>query len=195
MINKELSVYATKLIHHKSRQLVGTAGIVPDDLPDIQQDLASDLVKRLARYDPAKAKENTFVCRVVRHKVSRILRHRRTLKRRLNRPFLSLQELVDDGDGGVVERSQTVPDDGSHLRPPLRIEVAEVLARLTPEQRRTCELLGEKSVTDAAQELGVHRCTLHTRILALRQAFVDAGFEIPRHYSHNRSNANRVEKQ
>ncbi|MFM2007984.1 MAG: hypothetical protein RLZZ09_3639, partial [Pseudomonadota bacterium] len=59
----DFDCYADKLIRHKARQLVGKAGFTEDDRPDIEQELALDLLQRLRHYDAEKAKRSTFMAR------------------------------------------------------------------------------------------------------------------------------------
>ena len=103
--------YALKLIHHKALQLVGKAGYTQNDLADIRQDLIATLLKRLPKFDPAKATYNTFVARVVERKICNLLRDRQAEMRDHRREECSLNDQVDAGEYESVERLATISQD------------------------------------------------------------------------------------
>jgi RNA polymerase sigma-70 factor (ECF subfamily) len=55
----------------------------------------------------------------------------------------------------------------------------EVMSRLTPEQRRLCELLGEQglSIKEAAEKLRIPRATLYEEIRRIRRIFALYGLD------------------
>jgi len=183
----ELSDYAFELIYHKARQLVGKAGFTWDDVEDIEQELALDLLERLAKFDPAKATYNTFVARIVERKISKLIRHRMQEMRDYRREDGSLNDPIDNGRGETSERLQTISQDehdrrtGRHTRPAaermdLQIDVSGVLAELPPELRRAAELLMTMTVAQAARALGIPRSTFYdTHLAKLREVFEARG--------------------
>ena len=182
----ELSDYAIRLIRHRARRLVATAGFAPGDIEDIQQDLIVDLLERLPKFDPAKATHKTFVARVIDRKVAKLIRHRNSQKRDPRREACSLNECIDDGEGGSVERIQTIAAEeadrglGRQARSDqetaeLSLDVEEVLNRLPDNLRRLCELLKTGSIADAARAMGVPRTTLNDHVKKLREFFEAAG--------------------
>ena len=68
--------YAVWLIRRKARELTGRGGFTESDQEDIEQEMMLDLLKRLPKYDPEKAQRNTFIARIVEHKVSSLIRER-----------------------------------------------------------------------------------------------------------------------
>ena len=183
----ELNDYAIQHIRHKARQLVGTAGFTRDDFEDIQQDLIVDLLERLPKFDPAKAKYNTFVSRIVERKVSKLIRHRKQQIRDCRREECSLNADIDDCGGGTVERIQTISQDehdlrtGKYTRPAdervdLRLDIEAVLADLPPELRRAGQMLMTMPIAEVAHKLGVPRSTFYeTHLARLREIFEAKG--------------------
>ena len=183
----ELSDYASQLIYHKARELVGTAGFTRDDVEDLEQALTLDLLERLPKFDPAKATYNTFVARVVERKISKLIRHRTQEMRDYRREDGSLNAVMDNGDGATTERVHVVSQDehdrrtGRHTRPAaeqvdLQIDVWQVLAELPQELRKIARLLTTMSIAQAARKLGMPRSTFYdTHLAKLRQAFEARG--------------------
>ena len=66
--------YAVQLIRYKARQLVGRVGFTESDRDDLEQELMLDLLRRLPKYNPDRAQRNTFIARVVEHKIATIIR-------------------------------------------------------------------------------------------------------------------------
>lgn len=183
----ELTAYALELTHHKARQMVGTAGYVRQDVEDLQQELALDLLERLPKFDPARATNNTFVARLVERKVSKLIRDRQRERRDPYREAQALNDEVLGEDGVTVEFSETLGEDAQDLRlgrktrpaaecADLRMDVAEVLASLPPELRPVAEALTTMTIRKAGRKLGISRCQLYKVYLPqIREAFEARG--------------------
>lgn len=182
----ELSDYAIRLIRHRARRLVATTGFAPDDIEDIRQDLILDLLERLPKFDPTKAAHEMFVVSIIDHKVAALIRDRNCEKRDPRREECSLNECIDDGEGGSVERVQTIAAEeaarrlGRQVRSDqetaeLALDLEDVLKRLPDNLRRLCELLKTGSIADAARAMGVPRTTLNDHVKKLREFFEAAG--------------------
>lgn len=183
----ELTDYALELIHHTARRLVGTAGFTRDDVEDIQQDLALELLERLSKFDPSKATYNTFVARVVERKVSKMIRHRLQKGRDYRREEYSLNAEFSDRFGKRHQHAQMIGGEKGkrHLgrearseieQVELEMDVAAVLVDLPPDLRQVAEMLTTMPVAQVAQALGVPRATFYDNHLArLREAFEAKG--------------------
>jgi len=181
----EIVDYAARIIRHKAKQLIGTAGFTRLDREDLEQEMMLDLLMRLPKFDPNKSTHKTFVARVVERKVSNLIRHRTQEMRDYRRETYSLNEPIDDGDGGTIERSQTIADQhdrrpGRHRRSDqeaveLVLDVQAMLMRLPADLRRLCELLKSGSIADAVREMDIPRTTLNYRVKKLRKLFEKAG--------------------
>lgn len=180
--------YAEELIHHKARQLVGTAGFTRDDVEDLEQEMRLDLLERLPKFNPNKATYNTFVSRLVERKICNLIRHRTQEIRDFRCEEGSIHDVVESGDSGdeKVERIETVTQDeqdfrlGKHIRSAearrdLQLDISLVLPKLPPKLRKPAELLQTVSITTAARKLGIPRSTLYDRIARLRRIFEDVG--------------------
>ena len=183
----QLDDYAIQLIKHKARQLVGRAGYTEDDRPDIEGDLTLDLLRRLPRFDPARASRNTFIARVVEHGVARLIERREAPMRDARRCTASLNDRIEDDEGKSVERGDLIDQDTylksiGHPTMPLadqiaqRVDLERVRATLTPEMRDLWERRAEgQTFTEISRETGIPRGTLYERMKQLRKLVEDAG--------------------
>jgi len=177
--------YVNDLIHHKARQVAQQSGFNKSDVEDIEQDLRLELLDRCASFDASRASFHTFAARVVDGKIAKLIRHRNAAPRDPRREQCSLQDEIVDGDGRVVNRSETISPADDYRRPSaempehervgLRCDLESLMASQTPRQRRLCQLLRTMRLADAARILRVPRTTLHDDILKIRQRFEAAG--------------------
>jgi len=180
--------YAARLIRHKAYQLIGTAGFTASDREDLEQEMVIDLIMRLPKFDENKATHKTFVARIIERKISKIIRHRKQEIRDYRREGRSLNECIADGDGGTVERGETIAQDEMERRlgnPNLTrqehldlvLDLTEVISRLPDHLRRLCDFLQMERVSDAARQMDLPRTTLNDHVRKLRQMFADARLE------------------
>ena len=178
--------YAARLIRFKARQLVGKAGFTASDREDIEQELILDLLRRLPKYNPKRAQLNTFIARVVEHRLASLIEAQKAGIRDYRRCRCSLNECFEDADGRSVERVDTFDQEdyllrtGAQSRPSeelnrLAIDVAAVLETLPPELRELCRRLKAETVTEISRDTGVPRGTIYESIKKLREIFKDAG--------------------
>ncbi len=178
--------YAAGLIRFKARQLVGKAGFTASDREDIEQELTLDLLRRLPKYNPKRAQLNTFIARVVEHRLASLIEAQKAGIRDYRRCRCSLNECFEDADGRSVERVDTFDQEdyllrtGGQSRPSeelnrLAIDVAAVLETLPPELRELCRRLKAETVTEISRDTGVPRGTIYESIKKLREIFKDAG--------------------
>jgi DNA-binding NarL/FixJ family response regulator len=127
---------------------------------------------------------------IVRHEAAAVICKALAQKRDCRVCTRSLNEPVETGDGaGTVERITTVSSDmyciqtGRQTRPAselqiLAIDLKRVLDRLAPELVSVARLLAEgETPAEAATILNTSRSTNYRRIVRIRTAFHDAGFE------------------
>ena len=178
--------YAAGLIRFKARRLVGKAGFTASDREDIEQELRLDLLRRLPKYNPKRAQRNTFIARVVEHRLASLIEAQKAGIRDYRRCRCSLNECFEDADGRSVERVDTFDQEdyllrtGAQSRPSeelnrLAIDVAAVLETLPPELRELCRRLKAETVTEISRDTGVPRGTIYESIKKLRGIFEDAG--------------------
>ena len=183
-----IDAYAVGLIRYKARQLVGQAGFTVSDRDDLEQELVLDLLRRLPKYDPKRAQRNTFIARVVEHRVASLIEAQKAGIRDYRRCRCSLNDRFEDENGRSVERAETLDQEGYLLRTgaqsrpsdelsALAIDVAVVLETLPPELRELRRRLEAATVTEISRDTGVPRGTLYESIKKLREIFEDAGLK------------------
>lgn len=185
----EFDQYAAKDIRIKARQLIGNYGFTHDDLPDIKQELWLDLIQRRSSYNAERGQLSTFICLVVEHKISTIIRYRTQEKRDWRCEAYSLDETVKDADGANVPRGQALSQEDIDLRTgriarpelehlDLQLDLSIPLSALLPDLKKLAELLKEKPIAVVARELGISRSTLYEKGIApLREFFKDKGLD------------------
>ena len=165
--------YAERLIRSKAKGLIGKAGFVESDVEDIEQELRLDVWRRLSRFDPKRSKRETFITRLVEHKLASILEHRRAAVRDPYREACSLNKPVGDAEnveiGDSIEDNRRTSTDTSDLVH----DLACVLDHLPPKLRALAEELKTKTPSEIARERGVPRGTLYEAIRELRTRLAD----------------------
>ncbi len=185
----DIDAYAVEIIRYKARQLVGQAGFTVADRDDLEQELILDLLRRLPKYDPSRAKRNTFIARVVEHKIATLIEKQTAHKRDYRRCPCSLNErFEEEEEGRSVERAETLDQEdyllriGVEPRAPeelraLALDVAAVVEALPPELGELCQRLKQETVSEISRDTGVPRASLYERIKRLREIFEDAGLK------------------
>lgn len=180
--------YAVRIIKYKARQLVGRVGFTESDRQDLEQEMVFDLLRRLPKFKPERAQRNTFIARVVEHKVATIIEAQKAGMRDYRLCSCSLNDRFENEEGGSVERIDTINQDdylqrtGNLSRPisdlrGLSIDVRSAVENLPPELRDLCKRLQVESVTEISRDTGIPRGTIYESIKKLRTLFEDAGLK------------------
>jgi RNA polymerase sigma-70 factor, ECF subfamily len=143
-------------IRRKASQLIRQNRLANCDQDDLEQDLTLELLKRLPAFDPSKGKREPFVYVLLKNAAA-------DLQRRL----MCARKCKQLGEQAI--------DDPAERLAELARDVESVLARLPDDLKAIAELLKNRSVSDAARELGIPRTTLNDRVRALRERFEKAG--------------------
>jgi RNA polymerase sigma-70 factor, ECF subfamily len=158
-----------ELIRSKAARLFGSTKLNPQDVEDLLQECRLELNRKLGRFDPDRGDPDAFVARVLRNFLANLLRNR-LARRRDPRCVKSLCR--NDRDGSFRDPA----DD--RLRPHPRLDEAELrcdvrvaINSLPPNLRDLAVRLMDRSVSQAARELGVPRTTLHSLLRKLRAVF------------------------
>ena len=180
--------YAVQIIKFKAKQLVGRVGLTDSDREDLEQEMILDLLQRLPKYNPDRAQRNTFIARVVEHKIATIIEARKAGLRDYRLCNCSLNERLEDEEGGSVERMETI-DQEDYLRltaglsrstaelRDLSIDVRQAIEKLPPELRELCRRLGIDTVTELSRDTGVPRGTIYESLKKLRANLEAAGLK------------------
>lgn len=180
--------FVDRRIRSFTRRLVGRAGIISDDLPDLRQEIWADLLERLPNYRAERGHLRGFLARVIRNKVASILKARVAEKRGAGTPDLSLNWEYEDGDGETVELHESLSVDqylrrtrgtirSEEDRRDLALDVHKIVNCLPAPQRAVCLLLIDRDVCDIANVIGIPRSTLRDLIKRLRELCDAAGLK------------------
>ena len=180
--------YAVQLIKYKARQLVGRVGFTESDREDLEQEMVLDLLRRLPKFDPKRAGRNTFIARIVEHKVATIIEAQKAGMRDYRLCSCSLNDRLEDEEGRSIERMETINQEdylrrtGKLSRPMselrnLSIDLRSAVQTLPPELRELCKRLQTESVTEISRDTGIPRGTIYESIKKLRAIFEDAGLK------------------
>lgn len=186
MDRHQSDAYAERLIRRIARQLARRPEFRHEETADIRQTLWADLLQRLPRYRPERARLTTFIDRVTKHKAASLIEARRAAKRGNGRRHISLSFEMDDGEGGITELHETISQDhylrwtrgavrSEVDRLELAIDLEQAVSLLPAEDRVACLLLVEMNISDVARVLGVPRSTLYGTVYRLRRVFRDLG--------------------
>lgn len=186
LFDAETEDYAITTIKHKARQLVGRTGFSESDRADLEQELMLDLLGRLPNYDAARSQITTFISRVVENKLRSICEARFRQKRDPRRLAGSLNQRIESGEGGSVERVDTIDQEEYWRRRgtagpcadvrDLAVELRPVLASLPDDMRELAEWLASTSnISEISRETGTPRWKLYEALAALRARLEDAG--------------------
>ena len=107
----------------------------------------------------------TFMRKVLGSKALDLIRARKRLKRRT----LDKAEPIEMPSG--EEERREVADTRTPNQIELEIDLRLLLARLTPRQRRIHDLLFTHSKQQIAEELGLHRDTIHDEVMRIRKLY------------------------
>ena len=183
-----IDAFAITLIKYKAKQLVGRAGFTTSDRDDLEQDLVLDLLHQFPKYDPKRAQRNTFITKVVEHRITTLIEAQKTGIRDYRRCPCSLNDRFEDEDGRTVERMDMLDQEDYLLRTDaqsrpweelsaLAIDMAAVLDGLPPELRELCRRIETETVTEISRDTGVPSGSLYESIRKLRVIFEDAGLK------------------
>ena len=182
----EITDSLKRLIRSKARQVVGKAGLTHSDRADVEQDLWLDLLERWPKFRSDRACINTFINRVLNHKVALILRDRRTAKRASSHNGRSLDVFCEDEDGATVTKAVLLHENVHHRRTgqsapstfemlAMKVDMTAVLSSLATRQRWLCEELMERSLVELSRAGILSRTALYQTLYELRRRFEEHG--------------------
>jgi RNA polymerase sigma-70 factor (ECF subfamily) len=180
--------YAAALIRCKARQLIRRPEFKGTDPEDLEQEMILDLLQRLPQYDPIRAGRNTFIARVVEHKVATLLEFHHARRRDTGGPVQALREDVTDVKGAPGGKVHSL-DECAHLRRigapsrlagdrlEERLDVQAILDGLPEDLRQLAHLLRSMTLTEISNETGIPRTSLYRALARLKKRFQESGVE------------------
>lgn len=187
MYPNELIEYVSQRAEFKARQVVRAHPTI-GKAEDVQQDLVADVLRRLPNFDGDRASVETFICRVIDHRIASLLESHDAACRGSGCTKESLDDWVRDETGTWVRRDTTV--DAARRRAhlgiaardkqelsELELDVAGVMAALPPQQRELCAALRTKTPSEISRETGMSRSVIYKHMADIRTAFLRAGLD------------------
>lgn len=182
-----------RLIKRKARQLAGRMGFLKADRQDLEQEMALDLLLRLPHFNPALAKRETFITRLIDHRVATVVEAQKAGVRDFRKQAGSLDErpLRDDGEpvdeppllsGKDYVRRAVAEARREEEQRDLQVDIKTVLSEL-PDGGRVdlhflCERLQSASISEISRETGIPRSTLYEAVKTVRDLFERAGLAV-----------------
>ncbi len=151
-----------------------------EDFDDLLQECLSHWHFSKNYHDPkGEASQRTFMVRIIRNKLTDLIRKRESGKRRIALLTVSLNaptEVDEDFQPSHHIVSECFTSDGlvdPCVQIDLRIDLESAMRRLTPRQVKLCHLLGEEgcSIREAGKHLHISRTTLRDEIKRIRKIF------------------------
>ena len=156
-----------------------------EEFDDLLQDCLTHWVEVRARLTPsADDPPIAYMARVLRNKLTDLIREQRATKRGGDLDTVSLDAAVGDDDDALtfadlidLATSGATGEAAIGEDRDARIDIARAMKKLTLRQRRVCALLGEEglSIKEAAVRLRIPRGTLYEEIKRIRKVFADHG--------------------
>lgn len=179
--------FTTNLIRKTAQALVDEGTFPQSDQEDVIQDLTLALLEQTPNFNPERAKWSTWVKNVVRLIAISIRRRQDAECRRGQREVGSLNVLINDEDGQLVELGATVSEQEhrsglgvghvSHTdQNDTALDVQKILDGLPENLRDLAVRLKTQSLAEISRELNVPRTTLAHRVGKIREAFAAAGY-------------------
>jgi len=181
--------FAARLIAKKAKQLVRQFGFKKSDREDLMQEMRLRVWKGFQKFDATKAHWNAFVTTIIERQVATIIEATCRLKRNEGEYPDSLDVLLaqcqeddaEESDDGLTPR-ETERFTGRDLETDqklsvLKLDVDDVIASLPDDLRELCEHLKFYDITETAEQMGVPRTTVHSRLARLKEVFAKNGFE------------------
>lgn len=173
--NATLSPASLTTIRVKVAGLIGRYGLTDQDYEDLHQEVALYVLTQLPRFDPQRSGLATFVSRCCDRSITRILRDRRTPKRRCARDYACPDDLDEAGDGTASDDRAEAAALREERHRDLRLDINQVAAGLPARLRALLRRLMSETPSSIARESGVARQRIAEDIARIRSAFVQRG--------------------
>ena len=168
--------YAMERIEFRLRQLKDRFELSERDKQELRHDMVAELLSARRRFDPARAKRETFINRVLDRFVKYAMRKRCTSRDRpCDNPIgfadimPGFEPVTNDPPGGLGD------EQGRRER---RLDLEAAVARMPERLQRVCRLLKVYDPAEAAQRLGINRQSIYRIMAEIRKFLTEAGLGI-----------------
>ena len=169
-----------RCVRHAARSLTKRLGRSPVQRDDLEQDLLLHLWQRWGRFDPARARQTTFVRRLLRNRAATILRDERRKIRRTPATcslHYSPPTMADEADSMPQPTATSEPCVPARRSDDLAADVADVVERLPSSLQVMCDLLSIVPAVEVRRRLRLSRHAFDKLASELREQFAAAGFD------------------
>jgi RNA polymerase sigma factor (sigma-70 family) len=181
----QTEAFVRAFLRAKKRRLARLPGFNIQDLEDLGQDLCLELVAKWLRYDPARGSPRAFQNILAERALSKALRRRSAQMRNpVGVQSLSAWQTNPDGDPTEMAAAldQHAHDGRLRRRTPAeqqlaerRLDVAAVLADLTPAEQDLARRLTTHTVAEIARATDTPTSTVAAQVRRLRRFFEARG--------------------
>jgi hypothetical protein len=166
---------AVQFVRYHARQLARHRAVPGMELEDYEQDLITDLLVRERRFDATRASYPTFADRVIRNRVSTLIK-----------AGLRMRSFEDQGRLGAAAAGpslETQGDSGAGAvwtegGASLGLDLERFVGRLPMRLRRCCEWLLAENRREAAAALGLHPSSLYAAAHDLKRHAIEADLHL-----------------
>ena len=155
------------------------------DIEDLMQECLLHWYQKKNKYNPDRnASIKTFMSRVVRNKLTDLVREYDTDKRKVSSQVVSLDQPIGDDDQTTLldkfedDMESNLGHDHS-LTAGASIDLENAISVLNPKQRELCRLLGPEGLTvlEASEYLKTPRTTIYDELKRIKEIFKKKGLD------------------
>jgi len=190
MYSKELIEYVMKRTQFKAKQVVRKYPSL-GEIDDVRSAMVVDVMERLPKFNGERAGVKTFISRIIDNKIASMLKSRLAARRGSARKGPSVDDWVLDEHGAWTQREALIGEDRLHAhrgvsqrsdqeRRDMELDVATILARLTPEQRKLCEQLKKLTPSEIKRETTRARSLIYKQMAPIEKIFFEAKLHLYR---------------
>jgi len=174
-VEQWIDQYALDRIDFRVRRLTGQFDLSEDEQNDYRHDMVVELLGAFERFDPDKAKRETFVNRVLDKFVKYVTRIRCTNLRRACDSPMGFGDVGPDYQPVVNEAPAGQLDEQG--RRELHLDMDAALARMPERLQRVCRMLMEFGAAEAAKRLGICRQSIYRNMAEIRPYLAAIGLQ------------------
>lgn len=166
--------YVRDRVAYRVERLADKCHLDESQQDDLSQDFLLMVVQAIPRYDAARAKWKTFVCRVLNRRYRHILRGLMATENGAPAE-VGFDDLGDDAEEAVLDPTTTSGD--SNADDDLRIDMAAAISAMPERLQLIARLLMVHSPSEVARILGTSPAAITRAIARIRMHFKEAGLE------------------